>query len=214
MDSFDKILIICPHTDDGELGCGGAIAKFIREGKEVFYAAFSSADESVPPGFPRDILKTEVREATRILGLKPENLILFNYPVRNFPGHRQQILDDLIGLKRKIDPGIVMLPSVFDVHQDHQVMYQEGLRAFKGTQVSILGYELPWNNLTFETESFVVLGKSDLDKKIAALACYKSQGNRFYMSPDFISSLAKVRGGQSGDAEYAETFQVVKWTIR
>ena len=30
-----KILVLAPHTDDAEFGCGGAIAKFIKEGKEV-----------------------------------------------------------------------------------------------------------------------------------------------------------------------------------
>jgi LmbE family N-acetylglucosaminyl deacetylase len=209
-----KILILAPHTDDGELGCGASIAKFVREGKNVFYAAFSSADEALPEGMPKDTLRREVREATAILGLKENNLIIFNYPVRNFLGHRQAILDDLINLKKEIDPELIMLPSLLDVHQDHQVLSQEGLRAFKGMTVSILGYELPWNNLTFDTEAFIVVEKADVEKKIAALSCYRSQGNRFYMAPDFIISLAKVRGGQAGAAGYAEAFQAIKWVIK
>ena len=32
---FSKILVLAPHTDDGELGVGGSIAKFIEEGKEI-----------------------------------------------------------------------------------------------------------------------------------------------------------------------------------
>jgi len=72
-----KILVLAPHTDDGEFGCGGTIAKFIQEGHDVYYAAFSACQQSVLPQFPSDILITEVKEATSILGIKPENLILF-----------------------------------------------------------------------------------------------------------------------------------------
>jgi LmbE family N-acetylglucosaminyl deacetylase len=56
---------LAPHTDDGELGAGGFISKLVDEGAEVFYMAFSTAEESVPEGFPKDILKTEVKAATK-----------------------------------------------------------------------------------------------------------------------------------------------------
>ena len=39
--SKNKILVLAPHTDDGELGCGGTIAQYIDQGKEVYYVAFS-----------------------------------------------------------------------------------------------------------------------------------------------------------------------------
>ena len=62
-----RILVLAPHTDDGEFGCGGSIAKFINEGRQVYYVAFSTAEKSVPAGMPKDILKVEVKEATRLL---------------------------------------------------------------------------------------------------------------------------------------------------
>ena len=43
--NIEIILILAPHTDDGELGCGGSISRFIEEGKNVFYAAFSTAEK-------------------------------------------------------------------------------------------------------------------------------------------------------------------------
>ena len=54
----NKILLLSPHTDDGELGCGGTVAKLIEQGKEVFYVAFSACEQSVLPQFPKDILIT------------------------------------------------------------------------------------------------------------------------------------------------------------
>ena len=71
-----RILVLAPHTDDGEFGCGGTISKFINEGHDVYYAAFSACQQSVLPQFPSDILITEVKEATRVLGIKSSNLIL------------------------------------------------------------------------------------------------------------------------------------------
>ena len=56
-----KILVISPHTDDGELGCGGSIAKFIEEGDEVDYVALSCCEKSIPPEYPPDILSREVK---------------------------------------------------------------------------------------------------------------------------------------------------------
>ena len=70
-----KILVLAPHTDDGEFGCGGTVAKLIEEGHDVYYAAFSACQQSVLPQFPADILITEVKAATKVLGIKPENLI-------------------------------------------------------------------------------------------------------------------------------------------
>ena len=53
--NFKRILVLAPHTDDGEFGCGGSIARFIEEGKEVFYVAFSAAEKSVPSNFSSNI---------------------------------------------------------------------------------------------------------------------------------------------------------------
>ena len=30
-----KALVLAPHTDDGELGCGGTVARLLEEGSEV-----------------------------------------------------------------------------------------------------------------------------------------------------------------------------------
>jgi len=210
MPFFKKILILSPHTDDGELGCGGTIAKFIEFGCEVFYVAFSSAEKSVPEGMPIDILKKEVKEATAVLGIPEKNLILFNFEVRNFSSVRQSILELMIKLKRDINPDIIFLPSTCDTHQDHRTISEEGFRAFK--TITMIGYELPWNNLSFTTSCFITLEEKYLQKKIEALRCYKSQSFREYVSEEFIRSLAKTRGIQIG-TKYAEAFEVIRCVI-
>jgi LmbE family N-acetylglucosaminyl deacetylase len=102
-----KILILAPHTDDAEFGCGGTINKYINEGHEVYCAAFSACEQSVLSKFPGDILRTEVKKATKRLGILPENLFLYEYKVRTMNYHRQEILDDLIKLRAKIQPDMV-----------------------------------------------------------------------------------------------------------
>ncbi len=208
---FSRILILAPHIDDGEFGCGGSISRWVGEGKDVYYVAFSSARKSVTQGMPKNILEKEVQEATRVLGIPTGNLILFKYPVREFPTYRQQILEDMIRLGNELNPELVLLPSTNDTHQDHQTISQEGFRAFK--KASMIGYEMPYNNLNFSTNLFVGLEEEHLSKKVQALKCYKSQAHRAYANPDFIMSLASVRGTQIG-IKYAEAFEVIRWVMK
>lgn len=205
-----RILVLAPHTDDGEFGCGASIARFIAEGADVYYAAFSLAEESVPPPFPKNILETEVKSATSVLGIKPDNLLLFKYRVRHFAYHRQDILEDLVNINKEMSPDLVFMPATHDLHQDHTTIANEGIRAFKKT--SILAYEMPWNNLNFATQSFITFNKEELNKKLKALDCYKSQKGRSYVSEEFIRSLAITRGVQIGK-KYAEVFEVVRWIL-
>ena len=208
--NMEKILILAPHTDDGELGCGGSIARFIEEGKDVYYAAFSTAEESVEHGLPKNILEIEVKEATKKLGIKKENLFIYKNEVRKLNYNRQVILEELIVLKKNINPDIIFMPTINDIHQDHYTVAQEGLRAFKYR--TILGYELIWNNISFNTTSFITLEKKHVQSKANALKEYHSQKDRAYMSQEFIFSLAKSRGVQIGK-EYAECFEIVRWVM-
>ena len=202
-----KILVLAPHTDDGELGCGGSISKFSNEGKDIWYTAFSICSGSLREGLPADTLANECKKATAILGIPADHLTLFNFEVRVFPKHRQEILEELVQLNKKIKPDLVFIPSVADIHQDHGVIHVEALRAFKNS--SLLGYELPWNHPPFTSPFFINLPAKDIAKKSEALKEYQSQSHRNYMQEDFIRSLAKVRGVQA-NSEYAEAFEVYK----
>jgi LmbE family N-acetylglucosaminyl deacetylase len=208
--NFKNILVLAPHTDDGELGVGGSISRFIKNGAKVTYVAFSTAAESVPEGYPKDILKTEVIAATKKLGIASENLIIYDYPVRKLNYHRQQILEDLIQLRNSNNFDLLFIPCEQDIHQDHVTISKEAIRAFKN--ITILGYELIWNNLSFKTTCFIHLLEEEVQMKVDSLKCYVSQSHRDYMSKDFIFSLAKVRGVQVGK-KYAEVFEVIRWML-
>ena len=210
MFSGKKIFILAPHTDDGELGCGGTIARAIEEGAEVYYIAFSTAEQSVPKEFPSNQLEVEVREAVTLLGIRPEHLFVYKYEVRKLNYVRQEILELLMELKKRINPDIIFVPSMRDIHQDHSTVAQEAIRAFKTK--TIYGYELIWNTIDFRTNAFIVLEQRHIDQKINALSAYHTQAGKDYMDPDFIRSLARVRGTQIGEV-YAEAFELVRTVI-
>jgi LmbE family N-acetylglucosaminyl deacetylase len=208
--NYSPIVVFAPHTDDGEIGCGGLISACVEKGLDVYYVAFSSAQISLPPDAPKDTLIKEVKNATKVLGIKPENLILFEFPTRSFPQYRQEILDEMIKIRNRIKPKLIIAPSLNDVHQDHMTVAQEALRCFK--KQSILCYEEPWNNISFSTNCFIKLEKHQVEKKIDALMCYKSQMRRSYLTEESIWALAVTRGKQL-EGGYAEAFEVVRWML-
>ncbi len=204
------IVVLAPHTDDGELGCGGTICRALEEGGQVYYIAFSTADESVPSRFPKNQLKVEVRDAMSILGIAEDHLIIYDFRVRKLNYVRQEVLEELIRLRALLSPDIVFTPSRRDIHQDHSTITKECIRAFKFC--SILGYELIWNNLGFEGDYFIKISAEQLAKKVEALASYKTQEGKSYMDPTFIRSMAKVRGIQIG-SDFAEAFETIRWIV-
>lgn len=208
LNKFGKVLILAPHTDDGELGLGGTINKLVENGNEIYCHAFSNASKSLPKDLPKDILEVEFKKAMRILGVDNDKLTVHPYEVRTFTYKRQEILDRLIKIRNEIKPNVVFLPSTTDIHQDHQVIAQEGLRAFKKS--CLLGYELPWNNIIFPTHCFITLKEQHIQAKIDALSCYNTQKYRAYLSPEFIRSLAVTRGTQI-QVKFAEAFEIIRW---
>ena len=206
-----NILILSPHTDDAELGCGATISKLIKEGKKLWVAIFSTCEDSLPKGFPQGTLKKECINSLTSLGLSEKNIFFYDYKVRVFNYSRQNILDDMIKLKRDIEPAEVFIPSVDDYHQDHKTIADEAVRCFKNN-CSILSYELIWNNTGFKNQIYYELSEEDVKNKVSALSKYETQKNRIYFQNNFIESLATVRGAQNG-VRYAEVFEVIRYKI-
>ena len=207
IEGLRRVLVLAPHTDDGEFGCGGTMARLVEGGAEVRYVAFSIATRSLPEGFAPDTLAREVRAATAELGLSEAALTVHDFDVRTFPEHRQEILELLVTLWEEWKPEVVFQPSLNDVHQDHQVVAAEGLRAFKRT--TVLGYEIPWNNFDFSYQAYVALERRHVARKIAALGHYESQQHRRYSDPEYIQNVARTHG-INVNREYAEVFQVYR----
>ncbi len=207
---MNKILILSPHTDDAELGAGGYISRLIEDDKEILWVVFSTARESVPKGMANDVLLKEFLSVVKHLKMNESNYRIFEYKVRHLFTKRQEILESLVRIKNEFQPDLVIGPSQNDYHQDHQIVANEMIRAYK-TSASIICYELPWNHLKFENQLFVELDPRHLDCKINLLNHYRSQiaKSRQYFTPEFISGLARSRGIQIGK-EFAEAFEVIR----
>lgn len=206
-----RVLFISPHTDDVELGAGGTLVRLHEEGHEIFWMVFSTAESSLPPDVPKDTLKKEFISVADSVGLGKDNYSIFDFQVRYLSYHRQEILDEMVKVKKDFTPDLVIAPSLNDHHQDHQIVANEMIRAYKNSS-SIICYELPWNHTTFNTQLFFKLNHAHLQKKIQLLSHYESQTrlNRPYFSEDFVSGWAKMRGVQV-NSDYAEAFEVIRW---
>ena len=199
---FNKVLVINPHFDDGILGAGGTLSRFIEEGKEVWYVILSWLEQGT--NIP------EIENALLTLGIKRENIIIWNYPVRRFNEHRQEILDDFIKLRTKIAPELVLCHSTDDRHQDHEIARQEAYRAFRWG--SMWGYELSWNTRHFKADIFVSLYRRNIENKIKALNCLESQRARKYYDPKRREANAIAMGEKIGQ-DFCEVFENISQVI-
>jgi LmbE family N-acetylglucosaminyl deacetylase len=199
MIDFETVFILSPHTDDGELGAGGTISRLVRNGSKVHYLAFSA---------PSLMLKNEVGEALKSFKTEDNgvNLHLYNLERRIFPKSRQHILQILYDMDKEYNPDLVITPSTYDLHQDHETITNEAKRVFKKS--TIFGYILRWNCQTVKEDVVIPISKDNLNDKIRALGSYHSQINKKYFDPSFHINEAKVRGFNQGG--YAESFEMIR----
>ncbi len=185
------ILCLAPHMDD-EVHCAGYLAR----GEETLVVAFSCCDSL-------ELIGEWHKSLSGADGFQPVDI-----PVRQFSHHRQLILDTMIA---GLHPATTVLcPSSTDIHQDHQVIHQEAMRAFRNVPL-LLGYECPGNQRESKVNVFVELQPEHLAKKIEAWNCYKSQHHRTIVDWE---ALAKVRGGQCRcESGLAEGYELLSMRI-
>ena len=116
--TINKVLALAPHTDDIELGCGGFLSKLKKQSVEIDAVSFSTA-QPLSVGDPVQ----EFKDAMSILNIDGEFL---DFKPRYFHEQRQDILDYLWNRNKDNNYDLVLCPSSYDNHQDHQVIYQHG----------------------------------------------------------------------------------------
>ncbi len=85
------------------------------------------------------------------------------------------------------------------------------MRAFKHS--SILGYDLPWDSIIpSKVNVFAPLSEEEMELKLKALSCYKSQSTKSYFQPGVMRSIATMRGIQCGQP-LAEAYEAIRWII-
>ena len=220
----NKILVIAPHLDDEVIGCGGAIARFAKEGNEIYVAIIT---KGVTPLYSDiDIAKTrgEARCAHKILGVKKTHFLDFPAAELDTVMHRK--LNQSIGeLFQKIQPQVIFIPFLGDIHFDHQLVFCSSLVASRPVNqfspVTIYAYEAlsetnwnaPYITPAFIPNVFVDIEKY-LDMKLAAFECFQSQCKKFpnERSLESIEYLAKLRGSQV-NRKAAEAFLLIRGIV-
>lgn len=203
MNIGNEILYLAPHADD-EVSGAGTLSKMIENGRNISLMVFSYAEISIPDGYPPNVLHIELEKSMKILGIS--NLISKDFPTRRFPEYRQEILEDLVSLRKLINPDVVFVPSTYDIHQDHQTITQEAIRAFDCT---ILGYEVPHKVMPSDHLCYIKMTSRHLEKKMQVINCYESQDFRGAWDEEMIRGLARIRGRQIHGL-YAEAFEVIR----
>ena len=211
--SVGEVLVVSAHTDDMELGAGGTIRQLIESGVHVTSLVFSDCRKSVDTSkFPEDILATECKAAAKHLGLT--DLIIHQFPVREFPTHRQEILENVYSLRKKHTFDLVFTHWAGDLHQDHRVVADETNRAFMKTDTTVLAYEVPGNCPGFTPQVFVPISEEEVNKKVEMLQSYQSQVvKRGYFEINAIKSLMGYQGNHIG-TPYAEAFVQHRGIVR
>lgn len=182
-----KIFFIGAHLDDIELGAGATLYRINRySGNQVVCVTLSSENPRHPE------LKNEHFRSMEILGIKEEQIILGDFPIRNFSSHRQSILEFLRDIHEKYRPSIIFTHSRKDIHQDHVITLAETLRAFR--DATILGFEILRSSWGFHPNLVFEIDEISLNKKLDALSMYKSYQHRYYFNPSVIKSQASYHG--------------------
>lgn len=203
MTFFGKsLLFLGAHPDDIELGCGAFIAGMIGKA-DIFCYTFS--DNQKNPSLLH--LVAEHTNSMHTLGLHDDQFELGSFETRRFPDARQEILEKMIALRRKHQPEIVFVHTAQDLHQDHQIVTQEAMRAFRGT--TVLGFDVLRSSYGFFPHFLAEVSEDDLNKKIAALAEYKTYQDRYYFSPDIMRATA-IRHGALAERGFAEGFDIIR----
>jgi LmbE family N-acetylglucosaminyl deacetylase len=152
-------------------------------------------------------LVAEHHRSMGVLGVQPEKALIEGFETRNFPRDRQEILEYLYGLNQDYSPDIVFAHCGSDIHQDHAVVTQEALRAFRGT--TVLGFDVLRSSYGFFPQFLVEVDAEDVDKKVAALNEYKSYADRYYFDPEVIRATL-IRHGALAERPFAEGFEILR----
>ena len=187
-----KVMMVMAHPDDVEFSAGGTIAKWVSEGKEVYYVLFTRGDKgSSDPEMTSErmavIREAEQLEAARVMGAK--GVTFLGYPdggVEDTPEARGHV----VRMIRIHKPDIVVVMEPYRrywQHRDHRnaaIMAMDSVYPFARDRLSYPEHEAEGLEPHKVGEVFVAgpdepdifIDISDyVDKKIDALLSHKSQ---------------------------------------
>ncbi|MFH1985876.1 MAG: PIG-L deacetylase family protein [Pseudomonadota bacterium] len=216
-----SILIVAAHPDDEVLGCGGLIARESRQGAQCHVLILTDGSGGRYDAATAAAHRQNTEKANRILGSAA--VIREDFPnqgMETVPVTR--IARCIEAHLERIRPEAVYTHHHGDLNRDHRIACEATLvacRPYPGQCVrSLYSYNVPssteWNAVSRETvfvpNVFVDITDT-LDRKIAALGAYDTEGHPFPhpRSPEGLRSHARYWGLTVGLAD-AEPFQLLR----
>jgi len=225
-----SILVIAAHPDDEVLGCGGTMARHVREGDEVHVVILAEGITSRYQERSREAREYELSELAKATQKAGDILGISSLRLHQFPDNRMDGVDLLDVIKcveehlLRVAPDIVYTHHAGDLNIDHQVVHRAVVTACRpqpGQSVhTLLFFEVasstewqpPASAATFAPNWFVNISDT-LEAKITALSYYKNE-MRTWPHPrsiEAIKNLALWRGASYG-IESAEGFILGRYT--
>ncbi|MPY74218.1 MAG: PIG-L family deacetylase [Alphaproteobacteria bacterium] len=201
-------LFLGAHCDDIEIGCGASVLRLVDEHPEAaFHWVVFSSDE-------RRAAETK-RAATVLLAKARESKVVIKQ-FRNafFPFIGAELKEYFEELKRSVTPDAVFTHHRQDRHQDHRTLSDLTWNTFRSHLV--LEYEIPkYDGDLGQPNLFVPVTKAMMERKIETLmACYATQTNHQWFTPDTFAGLMRLRGIEcDSPTGYAEAFHARKMIL-
>ncbi len=197
-----RVLFLGAHPDDIELGCGALLHR-VAPISDVLCVTLSDNQKN-------PLLSNLVQEhynSMAVLGVPRERVILGPFTTRVFQDSRQEILEYFLKLRRDFNPDLIFVHSKQDVHQDHNTMTEEALRAFRG--ITVLGFDVVRSSYGFFPHFLVEVSEENVNKKIEALACYTTYRDKYYFNSELTRAIM-VRHGALAERPFAEGFDILR----
>jgi N-acetylglucosamine malate deacetylase 1 len=222
-----KSLFVVAHPDDEVLGAAGTIAKLVNLGHQVMLLTLTdgvSSRKTNDVDNHNSVLnrRNEMNSAAKLLGI--EQIKSLNFPDNKLDA--VELLEIVYGIEdviKSFQPENVFTNYHGDLNIDHSIVSRAVMTACRPISLisvkSVYMMEVlsstEWSIQTsvFSPTFFVDIS-SFIEKKVAAVSCYKSELRDFPhpRSVDSVLSLASLRGSQSGCSS-AEAFVVARQII-
>jgi N-acetylglucosamine malate deacetylase 1 len=124
------VVVFAPHPDDETFGCGGTIAKRVKDGCNVFVVFMTdgrhSHDGLVTSSAPtaleiKEMRKEEATKANGILGVPGRNLVFLDFEDKKLAENQELASEKVVSLMSSLCPSEVFFPQEREYHSDHRV---------------------------------------------------------------------------------------------
>lgn len=206
-----KVLIIASHFDDEIIGCGGTLAKHIKNGDKVYVIfACGKVTDYVDRGLI-EVRRKHAKKVAEIMGI--EYIYIFDFPLIMLDTIPQyQIVSELEKVIFTIKPDIIYTHNADDINADHRILYEATLvwcRPSKNVFTrEIYFYETFGSTIRFQPNFYVDIS-NEMNKKVEAMSVYTTEIEVQTRTIETICNVARYRGMEI-NVSYAEAFSVYR----